>query len=757
MSSHYLDDRSAASFPHQPLPENPLWSAALALLAGAYILFKAAELFGFPVWLWFYQFVDMVLYTRAKLGSRIAGSGESAMQDSASNTASGGGKFLSSLGLNSTGLLKKGVQGVTKGWATSHSNTPAGLYNPAMACYQNSVIQGLTSLSPLQSYLSTAVCDFQKPHKTTAALYEISTTLNSPANLGRHFVIQGPLRSMNTYTQQDAHEYFDNIMSTLQEELKRELDWRRRSQASLVSALDLLNESPLSTAKQEMSPFPTRGFQAQRVGCRQCGYCEGLMLLELSSGLTVQPNNSIRNDVRECIDDYTQMDVMQDIDCPNCTLMQRKKVLLKHIAKTLENNTPVGLKAQFDQAYDHVTEALDDEQFDDNTLLKKCNIKKDKWIKGEKSKQIAFSLAPAVLPIHINRSVFINGYPGKNRARIDFPEELDLGPWMLPYPAEPRDKWRMNPHEPLIPGLHPQESWKHPIRKVLYDLRAVVKHSGTADSGHYVCFKKQYKQSNEDSAQDPEPKDAQELWWACDDETVTQVSEDVVFGNGTGRYARMDVFMLFYEKKPDGEDPLPVEPEVEDALIKTFLETVLEVPDVRVQAPKVEVEAPEQFVVEEDNIDMCWDDFATHDVPPPPPLPAEDVNSVENSSVEAASIGHPSPASEDMGTEMSEADLDTDMSEEDSSNTSQYEPDTEMSDTDTLTGGPEGTPSTQYTSEDEADMSSSKIGGLASTGATAHNLQASRMPTTSPHMMRAGDDSRGLQRRNIVPRGMETY
>jgi len=210
------------------------------------------------------------------------------------------------------------------------------------------------------------------------------------------------------------------------------------------------------------------------------------------------------------------------------------------------------LKESMVQRLRAVENALENEDFADATIVKKCGVQKQNWTLSNKSRQAVVARAPQSLVIHVNRSCFneMTGAQTKNYADVTFPTSLDLGQWCAggdqhQLRSEKTDQekvdWPMNPAESML-------STSEEGAEELYQLRAVVTHHGRHENGHYICYRlhegKQPIQSSvneENEMVGADDSRRQERWWRLSDEDVTAVSEDTVLCQG-------EVFMLFYEK-----------------------------------------------------------------------------------------------------------------------------------------------------------------------------------------------------------------
>jgi len=522
---HYASDA-----PHRPwappTSSTSLTWILLTVVFGAYALVKALELAGFPI----------------RLGMQKA-------------SALLGYIF----GSHSQSLLNKGVTRFTNALSTGPSNVPPGLGNLSNSCYQNSVIQGLAALPSLRHYLATITSEHPSftADSTNGALHELIHNLNDPANLGKHFWIPGKLKSMSTFTQQDAQEYFSKILDEMDNEVKKASSSKRRSSVSWLEATKSLTNAPgtpdtgqpidageanklqqthWATEQSKIVPNPLDGLIAQRVGCTSCGYSEGLSLINFNC-ITVSLGNNYGYDIRECLDEYTKLEYIDGVECAKCTLLKLQKTL-----------TPLATAGSpFEAKLKAVSDMIDDEKFEDNTLVKTLNIAKKNWVQSSKSKQIVVARAPKSLVLHVNRSNFdeMTGASYKNTAGVSYPRILDLGNWCLGsapsgsrQPDMSLEEWPRDPTQSML--LQTDEPMT--TSPFQYRLRAAVTHFGSHGNGHYVCYRPHAQTSTQPECCDEvnEQISTEEQWWRFSDDTVYAVPEEQAH--------QANVFMLFYER-----------------------------------------------------------------------------------------------------------------------------------------------------------------------------------------------------------------
>lgn len=690
-------------------------ASTTSFFAGAWFLYIALGHLGYPVDLWVHRAVRMTLdNSPTALIRHLPGLGYSDSDSDEDKQASPRSIFS---GFGSTGLLGKGVGAVSSAFVGTRQKVPAGLGNWDNSCYQNSIIQGLASLPSLREYLSKAASGENGlgADTTAVALCNMIDQLNNPENHGQHFWIKGILKSMSTFQQQDAQEYYSKILDSLDKEVKDASKSKRRSSASFLSAAKSLSESQENanedeekgeSAEQQQSttPNPLDGLLAQRVGCTACGYTEGLSLIPFNC-LTVPLGNDDAYRIGDCLDEYTHLEYIEGVECPKCTVLKTEQ--------TLSKLNPGPGHILHDRLL-AVQQVLEDEDFDDKTVINKCKVLKKNWVKSTKSRQAVIARAPKSLVIHINRSIFdeMTGHQYKNHADILYPKVLDLGNWCLgskpSVDQRPDDSieeaWPRDPKQTMIGGSA-AEIEDSPFR---YGLRAVVTHFGNHGSGHYICYRKHPFKLKEDKAEEDdseadigeggEKKEEEETtekeqWWRLSDEAVREVSDDFVL-------RQSEVFMLFYERLDGDESPLPTPKALpKKQLVDEPVETGTIVNGVQIAAASSDAtnaDSPSEVDADASSsaAEVPLPDSSDEEPDPDLSLPSTSSSTILTPSTPTASTSaSPSPtllASVSPPALLNPA----------SSNLTE---DTELSDAETTNYDSEGAPSTQLTSDDDAE------------------------------------------------------
>ena len=483
-------------------------------------------------------------------------------------------------GLDGAGILNtiqrtRTISNVGNVFKGRPSNTLPGLGNWDNSCYQNSVLQGLAALESLPAFLRSNTAGDTGP--TQKALKETISRLNDPANLGKTFWTPAELKSMSSWQQQDAQEYFSKISDELEKDTARAAK-RRLGGSGLEAVIHMERNrkkahSPEETSASATSSVayskdltrieqlpeevaslivrnPLEGLLAQRVGCQQCGYVEGLSLVPFNC-LTVPLGKLWMYDIRSCLDEYTALEPINGVECAKCTLLRAKQQMEQLYSRLYSDTGEEGfavdeaakdLRRSLQERLDMITKALEDENFSDQ-VLKNCQIPSNKRVSTTKTRQAVIARSPKSLVVHVNRSNFdeLTGVQSKNFATVRFPQQLDLAPWCLGRDPSSDDQdedvetWNVDPSQSML-------STEDCVEKLdsgkFYELRAVITHYGRHENGHYICYRRSpygSKADDEKIAESPPP------WWRLSDEDVTEVDESTVLAQG-------GVFMLFYEQ-----------------------------------------------------------------------------------------------------------------------------------------------------------------------------------------------------------------
>ena len=441
----------------------------------------------------------------------------------------------------------------------SQKHHPAGLGNWDNSCYQNSVIQGLASLHSFGPFIKGTLDTGEEARLPThVALKDILDRLNATDSGPQTLWTPSALKSMNSWQQQDAQEYFSKVMDEVDRESLRSYG-KHKVRPGFEAALDPAPHSNLGPC-----PFrnPFEGLLAQRVGCKQCGYTEGLSLLPFNC-LTVNIGPQYEYDVRDLLEEHTGLEDIEGVECVKCTLLRVQTQLEALAAKSTISEPSAGsdqpskLQAAVGSRLETIRKVFADDSFSEPGLLKRCNVPAKSQVMSVKSKQVIIARPPKSLVIHINRSIFDDfGTQRKNTAAVRFPRRLDLSRWCLgsklsPAGVENLETWPAKSTESMLPACRAE----YQELNKLYELRCVVTHYGRHENGHYVAYGKRRINLTDSSPDATKESSAGERWYCFNDEVVTEVSEEDVLDRG-------GVFMLFYEALPP-QQSLQTLPELE--------------------------------------------------------------------------------------------------------------------------------------------------------------------------------------------------
>lgn len=530
----------------------------------------------------------------------------------------------SMLGLGSRAMMQQLpsganlVRSITSAQSKAQSDAPPGLGNWDNSCYQNSVLQGLSTMDSLKPYLAAFSKHESLPtDSTSSSLQDVVQKLSEASHNGTHIWTPAKLKSMSSWQQQDAQEYYSKIVDDLEKEASKVF-----GAAAVKHGLESSEKKKGDIQEQMAAPphsVPLEGLLAQRVACTRCGFSEGLSMIPFNC-LTVPLGSGYEYDLDDCLNEYTHIEDIPEVECAKCTLL-KAKTELKRMLPQPESETenadtggkktmqlPPALQEKIAERLKAVTEALANDDFSDKTLKEVCQISKKAHTSSTKTRQAVIGRAPRSLVVHINRSVFdeMTGAQRKNYAAVRYPQILDLGKWMLgsKVSANGVEDPKSLAEIAITEASESMLSSRTQRDQCLYRLKAVVTHYGRHENGHYIAYRQHPRavRATDEAAEDVEHSnsevsqvdDSSKLpWWRLSDEDVSTVSDEDVLQQG-------GVFMLFYERE---EQPVDVQ-----AAAPVCNTAEAQAPDVVATEPSseqdVETETPQTPVEPTSNTDL---------------------------------------------------------------------------------------------------------------------------------------------------------
>jgi len=443
------------------------------------------------------------------------------------------------------------------------TDAPPGLGNWDNSCYQNSVLQGLASVGALRRHLERPQTLLQDSGASTSdALHETIAKLNDRGNNGKQLWTPAKLKNMSSWQQQDAQEYFSKILDELDKEADKAISFGK-ARSGLEGAMQ---ERGHAAEAQRASDGPNvgsivamrnpmEGLLAQRVACTRCGFSEGLSMIPFNC-LTVPLGSAFGYGLEDCLDEYTKLEEISEVDCAKCTLLRAEQQLRQMLSANEVSDTvveegrptvdakllslPPELRVLASKRLHAIQQALQDDDLSDKTLAETCQIPKKAHVSSTKTRQAVIGRAPQSLVVHVNRSVFdeVTGVQRKNYANVRYPMTLDLQAWMLGSGSD------SSATQSMLCGTALDD-------RCQYHLRAVVTHYGRHENGHYICYRRHptreaRQREGENSVNDEAT--SYDRWWRLSDEDVSAVTEEDALAQG-------GVFMLFYERADTPRQP----------------------------------------------------------------------------------------------------------------------------------------------------------------------------------------------------------
>ncbi|KAG7097515.1 hypothetical protein E1B28_004858 [Marasmius oreades] len=385
-------------------------------------------------------------------------------------------------------------------------------------CFMNSTVQALSSLSYLQPHLDAIhhkaeLLDVPTPviDALRALCHRLNTSHSKPSSIQPLDLIsilsETSGRSNSLFVSRE-HQDAQELFQLLSERIKSE-----------IFAIDKegirdrgLSGFSQATEVKELGKTVFDGLTANRRSCVVCGYAEAVMHFPLDNWQLAVPQMASTCLLEDCFSDYTRLEVLRDCICRKCSLFATEKRLLGEIETLSKVENPSNSKKkrlkEFKRMQAKVKAVIEEGRIEEDLP----DVRLEKIVSPMSTKQAMIARPPAVLVLHINRSMHFTHYAAKNSVRVLFPEVLDLTPFttsgslsMIPTssmsPSPPPQRSSLSPSA-MIPSRSGTttpipDAQRDTLSRTIYRLGAVVCHYGAHSFGHYVCFRRKPRVGND--------------------------------------------------------------------------------------------------------------------------------------------------------------------------------------------------------------------------------------------------------------------
>jgi ubiquitin carboxyl-terminal hydrolase 1 len=378
-----------------------------------------------------------------------------------------------------------------------------GLINDGNTCFMNSVIQSLASSKTFVDLLQDEKLTEKEFSQALKLLLQKLNTKHYKEN--QDYKTNPMLKTMNKtpdknflmgYNQEDAQEFFQTLLSELESDLKKkgedgtstpnkeEAIYKDQLPEDAILGNDQLGhlgkvyvpanqiDPNLKYAEQRVIPYelltPVDGLSAERIGCLKCGEMGGIRYSVISGlSLNLPSDNYAALKLTDLLKEWIKPEIIEGVDCNRCALSHVLGYQMDQLQKLKEEDKPTSkfLVEKLEERIIQIEAELEKPIIDDEAVKKLYT--KNMMRKSSKSKQIVMSRPPALLPIHINRSVFdpMTYRVRKNNARVVFPLKLDLDPFVAE-PEEINTDARLPLSKKVVPDQDEQDEEVEKDKKV---------------------------------------------------------------------------------------------------------------------------------------------------------------------------------------------------------------------------------------------------------------------------------------------------
>ncbi|KAI9312425.1 hypothetical protein BX666DRAFT_1987349 [Dichotomocladium elegans] len=446
----------------------------------------------------------------------------------------------------------------------------SGLVNTGNSCYINSVLQVLSSLPRLHSYLNLQQRRDPASRPVTSSLAKTLRLLTCPLPKRIAFRPTDIVSAMNNrrisgHDQQDAQELFQLITSAIDVE-QRGMTLQSNGLRDIIYSI---SHNPSSSSRHAFSSLlsfnasrrlenPFTGLLANRLSCMQCGYTEAIRHFSFNNVQLTLPDRRAAT-LDECLQEFTAMEYLSDATCRKCTIIDTVSDMAAHIDGLREQAKRASSRQERRKILTEMV-AMETRRRDLEHRLNTGTFSEEssntRSVSRMSCKQAMFAKPPEILCLHLSRSTFHpSGAVLKNGCQISFPEYLDIGPYCT------NGTLNTQPHLPISsPSISTMNSTTSPeseMVKTQYRLMGVIVHYGSHDFGHFASFKRRLAAEGCDCRHCRNDKvvfHGSETWYRISDEQTDICTIDEVL--------QSNPYMLLYEQiAGEDENPHPTIPD----------------------------------------------------------------------------------------------------------------------------------------------------------------------------------------------------
>lgn len=394
-----------------------------------------------------------------------------------------------------------------------------GLVNPANDCFANSNLQALASLRLLYGYISTLalavppdITDMKRADESPAS--SASSTISSPTlndnssrNTTRASVRSNPkgienspigltlalgktvlalnepvlvpkslspwpfLRVIEAFynshisrNQHDAHELLHLILESLEMEHERVSKFYTAQRQTQPANNDVVAVSPVPE-------FPFKGTTIDKITCSKCGYSPTTSSSTFIVFSLMVPQKKSAH-LTDLLNEVSSPEHIKDYGCVKCRV---NHVLSTAAATGQGRDLSIALAPYAEQR--RLAELPDE-----------LEAQLPRNITSPISKSMQFGRLPAILAIHLSRSIYGGYGASRNSCKVTVVETIEL--WENVDETESAVKVSSSSEDGKKSSIEIAAALLGNRRKVTYRLVAMIRHKGTHHAGHYECFRR---------------------------------------------------------------------------------------------------------------------------------------------------------------------------------------------------------------------------------------------------------------------------